>query len=69
MTNCSFCQNEIKEGKGILFVRADGSALIFCSSKCKKNALKLKRTARKLKWTKAFVMFKEQEAKKDNNNQ
>jgi len=53
----------VKQGKGIMYVKADGSAAIFCSSKCKKNALKLNRVGRKLKWTKSFVLFREQEEK------
>ncbi|MEM4296470.1 MAG: 50S ribosomal protein L24e [Candidatus Anstonellales archaeon] len=69
---CSFCSNEVKKGTGFMYVKADGSTAIFCSSKCKKNALKLGRIGRKLKWTKAFVIFKEQQLKKgqsdDNKN-
>jgi large subunit ribosomal protein L24e len=35
----------------MMYVKNDGSILWFCSSKCRKNALKLKRDSRKLKWT------------------
>ena len=48
---CSFCGSEIERGTGKLYVRKDGSVLRFCSSKCEKNLLKLKRKARKFKWT------------------
>jgi len=37
-----------------MYVRGDGSILWFCSSKCRKNAVNLKRDARKLKWTKYY---------------
>jgi len=58
---CSFCGGEIPPGTGIMYVRSDGSTLWFCSSKCRKNALKLKRDARKLKWTNYYQ--KEERAK------
>jgi len=34
-----------------MYVRNDGSILWFCSSKCRKSALKLKRDSRRFKWT------------------
>jgi large subunit ribosomal protein L24e len=49
---CSFCGGQIEPGTGLLFVRNDGALLWFCSSKCRKNALKLKRNPRKVKWAK-----------------
>ncbi len=51
---CSFCGHEIPPGTGFMFVRNDGRVLWFCSSKCRKNYLKLKRDPRKLKWTKFY---------------
>jgi len=48
---CSFCGGEISAGTGTAYVRNDGSMLWFCSSKCRKNMLHLKRDPRKLKWT------------------
>lgn len=48
---CAFCGHEFPRGTGMMYVRGDGAILWFCSSKCRKNALKLKRDARKLKWT------------------
>ncbi|MGB9760113.1 MAG: 50S ribosomal protein L24e [Thermoproteota archaeon] len=50
---CSFCGKQIEPGTGLLFVRNDGALLWFCSSKCKKNALELKRNPRKVKWVKS----------------
>ncbi|MCX8188855.1 MAG: 50S ribosomal protein L24e [Nitrososphaeria archaeon] len=48
---CSFCGSIIEMGTGVAFVRNDGTMLWFCSSKCRKNMLVLKRDPRKLKWT------------------
>ncbi|MEM2960815.1 MAG: 50S ribosomal protein L24e [Candidatus Bathyarchaeia archaeon] len=48
---CSFCGREFPAGTGMLYVRNDGMVLWYCSSKCRKNSLKLKRDSRKLKWT------------------
>ncbi len=47
---CSFCNQEIEAGTGLMYVKNDGTILRFCSSKCRKNLLKLKRAARHLKW-------------------
>jgi Ribosomal protein L24E len=52
---CSFCGREILPGHGMMFVRNDGTILWFCSGKCRKSMLKLKRDPKKLKWT-AFYM-------------
>jgi len=49
---CSFCGLEIEKGTGIMFVKNDGKILYFCSSKCEKNMLKLKREPSKVKWVK-----------------
>jgi len=54
MTNCSFCGRKIEKGTGKIFVFKTGKLLNFCSSKCEKNMLKLKRKARTLKWTKFY---------------
>jgi large subunit ribosomal protein L24e len=52
---CSFCDRPVAKGSGTMFAKYDGSVLWFCSAKCKKNALVLKRDPRKLKWTKKHV--------------
>ncbi|MGQ9461147.1 MAG: 50S ribosomal protein L24e [Candidatus Bathyarchaeaceae archaeon] len=51
---CSFCGHEFPHGTGIMYVRNDGTILWFCSNKCRKSSLKLKRDARKVRWTKYF---------------
>jgi len=52
--DCSFCGRTIAPGTGINFVRRDGRVLRFCSSKCRKSMLVLRRDPRKVKWTKAY---------------
>ncbi|MDI1495023.1 MAG: ribosomal protein L24e [Cenarchaeum symbiont of Oopsacas minuta] len=38
-----------------MYIKNDNTIMWFCSSKCKKNMLDLKRDPRKFKWTKKFV--------------
>ncbi len=64
MPKCSFSAHEIPKGKGLLYVKKDGTVYYFCSSKCKKNFLKLKREGRKQKWTPASREFKERQGEK-----
>ncbi|MBR9691494.1 50S ribosomal protein L24e [Candidatus Woesearchaeota archaeon] len=54
MAICSFCGNDIIKGTGKIFVKKDGKILHFCSTKCEKNLLKLKRKPIVVKWTKLF---------------
>lgn len=54
MVNCSFCGKQIMLGTGKIFVENTGKIFHFCSSKCEKNMLKLKRKNIKLKWTKFY---------------
>ncbi|MEK6839543.1 MAG: 50S ribosomal protein L24e [Nanoarchaeota archaeon] len=51
MVKCSFCGNQIAKGTGMMYVLKEGKIFYFCSSKCKKNQLKLKRTPANFKWT------------------
>ncbi|GIU70995.1 MAG: 50S ribosomal protein L24e [Candidatus Nitrosocaldaceae archaeon] len=53
--NCSFCNRKIEPGTGTMLIKNDGSIVYFCSDKCRKNMLKLKRDPRKLKWTERYV--------------
>ena len=48
---CSFCGEQIKEGTGTIYVLKTGRRFSFCSSKCEKNLLKLKRKPAAAKWT------------------
>ena len=51
MPRCDFCRKQIEPGTGKMFVRKDGKTFDFCSSKCEKNMLKLKRKTRTTNWT------------------
>ncbi|HII16057.1 MAG TPA: 50S ribosomal protein L24e [Nanoarchaeota archaeon] len=50
MSKCVFCTRELEKGTGKAYVHTDGKIVHFCSSKCERNMLKLKRKARNLKW-------------------
>jgi large subunit ribosomal protein L24e len=47
---CSFCAKDVEPGTGMAIVQKTGKMLHFCSSKCRKNMLKLGRNPRKTKW-------------------
>jgi ribosomal protein L24E len=62
---CSFCNNEMPKGTGELYVLRDGTALPFCSGKCKANAVELHREGRLVKWTnKSLILQSEKKAEK-----
>lgn len=50
MVKCTFCKKEIEKGTGKMYVKNDGKIFYFCSNKCDKNLLKLKRKPAKIKW-------------------
>ena len=54
MVKCVFCGKEEHSFMGVHLIKNDGSVNFFCSSKCRKNAVKLKRDKKKFKWTAAF---------------
>jgi large subunit ribosomal protein L24e len=54
MPNCSFCGKSMEKGTGKMFVFKTGKISYFCSLKCEKNMLKLKRKPHKVKWTKEY---------------
>ncbi|MBW2973728.1 50S ribosomal protein L24e [Candidatus Woesearchaeota archaeon] len=47
---CSFCKKEIEKGTGKIFAKNDGKVFYFCSNKCDKNMLKLKRKPAHVNW-------------------
>ena len=53
--SCNFCDRPVAKGTGTMLALNNGTVLWFCSSKCKKNMMVLKRDPRKLKCTKKFV--------------
>ncbi len=50
MARCSFCDKPVVRGTGVMYVRKSGKILWFCSMKCEKNMLKLKRKSTRVKW-------------------
>ncbi len=48
---CTFCGHEIEPGTGRMYVRRDGVVYQFCTSKCFKNMIELKRVPRRTTWT------------------
>ena len=54
MAKCNFCGAELEKGTGKMFIELDGRILYFCSNKCEKNMLKLKRNPRHMKWTMSY---------------
>ena len=51
MAKCSFCNVRIEDGTGKIVVSSTGKIRNFCSMKCEKNMIKLKRKQVKIKWT------------------
>ena len=51
MAKCTFCGIVIPRGTGKMFVKKDAKILYFCSSKCQKNMLKLRRKPITTKWS------------------
>ena len=51
MARCDFCNRIIERGTGKKYVYKDGKVIDFCSRKCEKNLVILRRTARNWKWT------------------
>lgn len=63
MVKCVFCGKEEDSFKGVHFITNEGSVNFYCSSKCRKNAMKLGRDKRKVKWTEAYKLKMEKEAR------
>ncbi len=60
MARCSFCKEIINKGTGKIFVKTDAKILNFCSTKCERNMLKLKRKPRDVRWTQEFQSIKKE---------
>ncbi len=56
---CSFCGKEIEPGTGRMHIMKDGKIFQFCSSKCYKNLIELKRIPRRTEWTQQYFREKE----------
>ncbi len=55
---CDFCKTRIEQGTGKIYIKKDGKILDFCSNKCEKNMLKLKRKPRTTRWTEEYHSIK-----------
>jgi len=53
MVKCTFCGIDIRPGTGEIFVYKTGKIANFCSKKCEKHVLKLKRKPQNMKWVKS----------------
>ena len=51
---CTFCKREVMKNRGIKLIKNDGSAQMFCNSKCEKNFL-MGRNPRKVKWVRKQI--------------
>ena len=51
---CSYCGEQIPPGEGMMYIRANGEVYQFCTKKCRKYQVKLKKHARKVRWTKYY---------------
>ncbi|PIN87732.1 50S ribosomal protein L24e [Candidatus Woesearchaeota archaeon CG10_big_fil_rev_8_21_14_0_10_32_24] len=54
MPKCTFCGKDITKGTGKLYIYASGKVANFCSNKCEKNLIQLKRKPVETQWTEAF---------------
>ena len=50
MPVCSFCKKTYQVPRGLTVFTFDGRTIYYCSSKCRKNNLKLKRDPKKVNW-------------------
>lgn len=64
MTKCVFCGSDEHDFRGVHLIKNDGSIDFYCSSKCRKNVLKLGRDKRKVRWTEAFRLQRHKDAAK-----
>ena len=54
IAKCVFCGREQEDFKGVYLIKNEGIAVYYCSSKCRKNHIKLGRDKRRIRWTEAF---------------
>jgi large subunit ribosomal protein L24e len=60
MAKCTFCGITLAPGTGKIFVQKDAKILYFCSSKCDKNMLKLKRKPITTRWSNRHPRYQKQ---------
>jgi len=59
MVKCDFCGTDLPVGGGKLYAKKDGTSYHFCSNKCEKNFIDMKRKPVKVKWTNAYNKLKQ----------
>ncbi len=59
MKVCSFCGREIEPGTGSMYVKKDGTVMLFCTNKCSKNMIDMGRVPRRVTWTRAYAREKD----------
>jgi len=59
MVKCNFCGKDLPIGGGKVYAKKDGTTYYFCSNKCQKNMIFLKRKPVKTKWTNAYNKLKQ----------
>jgi large subunit ribosomal protein L24e len=48
---CSFCGFDIPIGRGMMYIKKDGTILNFCTARCRKAMIVFKKNPRKTRWT------------------
>jgi len=64
MPRCSFCKQNYEFPRGLTLVLNDGNIIYFCSGKCRKNMLHLRRDNKKVNWVRKSD-FSETEAENE----
>lgn len=59
LAKCIYCGREQEDFKGTYLIKNEGIMVYYCSGKCQRNHLKLKRDRRRIKWTEAYRETKE----------
>ncbi len=55
MVKCSFCGTEIPPGTGLMYIKKDSKIFHFCSRKCEKNMIQLRRKPNVTKWSSLLI--------------
>ena len=63
IAKCVFCGRTQEDYKGVYLLKNEGVAQYYCSNKCRKNNLKLKRDRVKMRWTEAFHLMRQKHLK------
>ncbi len=63
MPKCSFCGGSIEKGTGKIYIYTSGKSAYFCSRKCEKNLLHLKRKPLKTGWTQEYKKDRKKETR------